>query len=311
MDFDVARHPLPTTLSGGYLSSLIALPGAASVLLSLPSKGATCRLCRVDLVGGRTVTGKGLPGDLRAVVLDDDSAVAGWALATYGLCRISLDPLARTGEVVRAGIGKHQSHLFALSTDLLGVSQFHGASVSLVSRATGAVVTRLRTGAPALVHDLVDGTKRCWSPHRAGCADLDVDRRGVTARHEIPYGRGPALVGDRMLVVCGERVDNPHAPGVWHTTADELVAFDAHTLAIVARGAAPRTAIEVLGADAAGRIVVSTARGFGLHDPTSLTVVAVHEEPGEIGGAVLLPGTNAVVLQGQIASDGLTVVRWS
>src|SRR6266545_2412913 len=201
---------------------MVRLPGTATVLSTSPNgKLYTC-----DAFTGRLRTGKRVAGELRSVVFDDEvgGADGAWALATFGLCRISLNSLARTGDNVRKGIGKYQGRMVALSEDMLAVSAFYGRSMTLISH---------------------------------------------------------------------------------------LVAYDRYTLTELWRTTAPGHGIEVLGQDRDGRITVACHSTVTVVNPSTGGVDGVYRHPGGIGGALLMPEHNTVLLKNRAADpQALTVLRW-
>ena len=310
MEIETLRWDLPTTSTAGYGSDLIRVPNTTNVLSTLP--GGKMYIC--DALTGKVRTGQRLAGELRGVVFDGEEqgrADGAWALTTYGLCRISLTSLTRTSENIRQGIGKYQGRMVALSHDLLGISSYYGRSLILVSRHDGTVIKRLRMGAPALVYSLPDGRHRCWSPHNAVATDVDLASARCVARHPLPYGKGPALVGDQVLALSSAREDMPGVPNVWDVRSRHVMAFDAWTLTELRRTEAPEGSIEVLGADIEGRVLVTSRRAVTVLTPGSFDVEDVYRHHANLGGAVLLPEYNCAVLQSSIITgDGLTVIRW-
>src|SRR5262249_21794673 len=263
---------------------------------------------------GAIRTGQRLAGELRAVVFDGGHVGrdgGAWALTTFGLCRISLASLTRTGENIRQGLGKYQGRMVALSHDVLGISAFFGRSLVLVSRHDGTVLKRVRMGAPALVYPLPDGRHRCWSPHNAVATDLDLASARCAARHPLPHGKGPVLIGDRVLALTGEREDMPGVPDVWDVRPRHVTTFDAWTLTEFRRIPAPEDSIEVLGTDVEGRILITSRRVVTFLTPGGLDVETTYQHHAKLGGALLLPEHNCAVLQSSITTgSGLTVIRW-
>ncbi|WP_344506499.1 hypothetical protein [Dactylosporangium maewongense] len=310
MRFETLRWKLPVTSMHGYGANLVRVPGTASVLSTLPGG----KLYQCDAFTGSVRVGKAVSGDLRAVVFDGDSGHqdGAWALATFGLCRISLASLSRTSANLRKGLGTYQGRMVALSGDALGISGFLGRSMKLVSRVDGAVLKTVRMGAPALVYRLPDGRQRGWSLYHAVVSDLDVAAARCVARHSMAHGAAPALVGDEVVALCGVREDDARAPNVWDVKPTQLVAFDAYTLQPLRQAAIGADAVEVLGADSAGRIVVGRRGGVTVHRPDTFAVEGTYEHHAPLGDALLLGEHDSVVLRGPVtAGNGLTVVRWS
>ncbi|MEV0291846.1 hypothetical protein AB0H36_47680 [Kribbella sp. NPDC050820] len=303
------RRALPRSSRSGYGSAMVRVPNSSTVISTLPGgKLYVCEPLTRDLQAGMR-----LAGDLRDVVFDDnetDGATRAWALATFGLCRIDVGSLTRIGENIRRGIGKYQGRMVALSDGVLGISAYHGRSMVLVSRCDGTVIKRLRMGAPELVYPLGDGRHRCWSLYHAVATDLDLRSQRCVARHRLPYGKGPVLVGDRVVALCGEREDTPF-PNVWNIDATHVIAFDADTLTPVWRAEAPEQSIEVLGRDASGRIVIAARRTVSVLSPVTLEVEGTYDHHAELGGALLIPEDNLVVVRDRVhLADSYSVVRW-
>jgi hypothetical protein len=308
LEFEVLRWSLPASDSG-YGSEMVWVPNTTTILSTTPSG----KLYVCDAFTGELRTGKRIAGELRSVVFDDETGRAdgAWALATFGLCRISLGSLARTGQNLRKGIGKYQGRMVALSGDVLTVSAYYGRSMALVSRLDGTVMKRLRMGAPELVYPLPDGMHRCWSSHNAVVSDVDLRTARVVARHQVPYGKGPALVGDQVLVLCGDRENDAQAPDVWDVRPTHVVAYDRYTLAELWRASAPRQGIEVLGHDWHRRVVIACRRMVTIINPATRHVEGVYHHPGDLGRALLMPGRNLVLIKNRtVDPQVLTVLRW-
>jgi len=251
-----------------------------------------------------------LAGDLRDVVFDAETDGTAWALATFGLCRIDVGSLTKIGDDIRQGIGKYQWRMLAVSDDVLCISAYQGRSMVLVSRRDGTVIKRLRMGAPELVHRLGDGRHRCWSFHHAVATDLDLRSGRCVARHRTPYGKGLVVVGDQVVALCGEREDTPF-PNVWNIDATHVIAFDADTRTPVRRAEAPEHSIEVLGADAASRIVIAARHTISVLSPVTLEVEGTYDHHADLGGTLLVPEDNLVVVRDPVhLADRYSVVRW-
>ncbi|TDO33207.1 hypothetical protein EV643_1335 [Kribbella sp. VKM Ac-2527] len=307
--FDVLRRALPRSSRSGYGSAMVRVPNSTTVMSTLP--GGKLYVC--EPLTGDLRAGMRLAGDLRDVVFDDgetNGASEAWALATFGLCRIDVESLTRTGDNVRRGIGKYQGRMVSLSETVLGISAYHGRSMLLVSRRDGTVIQRLRMGAPELVYALGDGRHRCWSPYHAVATDLDVRAQRCVARHPLPYGKGPILAGDQVVVLCGERQDTPF-PNVWNIDPTHVVAFDAGTLTPVWSAAAPEQSIEVLGRDSSGRIVIASRHAISVLNSVALEVEGTYDHHSDLGGALLIPEHNCVVVRDPVhLADSYSVVRW-
>jgi len=141
--------------------------------------------------------------------------------------------------------------------------------------------------------------------------DIDLRTARCVAQHRLPYGKGPAVLGDQVVVLRGERKDDAHAPDVWDIRPTHLVAYDRYTLTELWRTTAPGHGIEVLGQDRDGRITVACHSTVTVVNPSTGGVDGVYWHPGGIGGALLMPEHNTVLLKNRAADpQALTVLRW-
>ena len=306
-----------------YGAGVIALPGTRSVVLSLPSAGSRSPWCVVDLDFGHVTRGTSMPGPLRELlVAEEPDDRRPWVLALYGLGRLELGVDRPTvSEVVRKGIGTYPSTLAEYAPGVLAIGHPHRDSVVLLSTSDGSVIKRLRaSGSPA--YRLPDGLLRMVSFHHGRAYDVDTDRHRVVRRHEVPTGKGARLVdGDTVVALVGERrpyrVLTPSGPeevsfpGGWQVAGTELLALDALTLAVRSRAAAPAGAVEVLGHDAAGRLVVSRDHGLSILVPPTYAEVGRFEVERQLAGAGMIPGTNlAAVVPNERNEAALLALRW-
>ena len=302
-----------------YGTAVVNRPGTTEVLLTVPSAASRAPWARLDVAGGDLVAGSGMPGPLRSALPGDDPD-SWWVLGLHGLGRIHADDPTVVRDVVRTGIGRYPRRLVALGPDLLAVGTDLSGNVVLVSTASGQPVGRLRLPQADLSYATSGGLVRVFAP-RAGRA-YDVDPAGPTVmrRHRIPVGKGAALAGGTLYYLAGEArpilvlaPGEPAQPGVPVVVGDgagtavgsavvasAVVGIDAETLAPVEIGprgvAVSENAVEVLGVDREGRLVVTTRNGFALVDPASGAVLAEHLEPSGLAGAGLVPAHDTVVL---------------
>lgn len=327
--FDVARWRLPIKAEPGmwgHGTSLIAVPGTTSIVMSLPTGGPRSPWCVANVMTGEIQRGIGMPGHLRAIVFPPVEAkhLRPWILGVFGLGRLEFGPRPTVTDVVRKGIGKYQATLIDVDRDLLGVGHHRNASLLLVSKSDGSPVKRIRTAGPQVGYRLPDGRFRILGFHHAQVSDVDTDRRRVTARHRVPYGTGAIHVDDQVIVLLGDRQDflGPYPDASipssgdettlgWDVAPREVAVLDASTLGIRRRAPAPSDAVEILGVDRDGHVVVSTHYGFVLLEPASLTAIATHNQPECIAGAVLITGNNLIaLLGGDRTDDALYAIRW-
>jgi hypothetical protein len=306
----------------GYGTAVAALPGTRSVVLALPSAGSRSPWCVVDLDFGHVTKGTSMPGSLRDLVAAQ--AESGdrrpWALGMFGLGRLDLGDRPTVSDVVRKGIGTYPSTLVDYAPGVLAVGHPHRDSVVLVSTADGSVLKRLRaSGSPA--YRLEEGVLRMVSFHHGRAYDVDTTRHRVVRRQEVPSGKGARLVGDAVFALVGERrplqvftatgAEDVSFPGGWAVSATELVALDAMTLAVRHRATAPDDAVEVLGGDAAGRLVVSRHDGLSILAPPTYAEVGRFDAGRRIAGAGMVPGANlAAVVPNDSREPALLALRW-
>lgn len=306
-----------------YGTAVAALPGTRSVVLSLPSAGSRSPWCAVDLDFGRVTRGTGMPGPLRQLVVPEVSSGdrRPWVLAIHGLGRLELDTDRPTvSEVIRKGVGTYPATLVEYAAGVLAVGHPHRDSVVLVSTSDGTVLKRLRaSGSPA--YRLPDGLLRMVSFHHGRAYDVDTAAHRVVRRHELPSGKGARLVGEELVALVGERrpfqvstaagPEEVAFPGGWAVAATELVSYDVETLAVRHRAALPEETVEVLGRDAAGRIVVGHRRGISILVPPTYAEVGRFDTDRVIVGAGMVPGTNlAAVVPNDPREPVLEMLRW-
>lgn len=294
--FDITRLPLPRRAhpnAGSYGTSLVRIPETTSLIMSLPSGGASTPWCVVDVVSGEVRRGVGMPGDLRAVV--HNGTEPPWALATYGLGRLHLEPKLRVTDVVRKGIGKYRTTLIRVDHELLGIGHRDGKTLLLVSAVDGTPVRRIKLKGPHLAYRLANGLLRVVGVFEGEATDFDTTTRQVTARHPLAEGTSALHHGDELLVL-----------------RSEFAVLDAESFAVRRVGPVPEGAVEIAGIDRDGRIVVGTTNGFVLVDPDSFAVLDRVELPQLIDGVGLLPEHNAagLLVLDHEGDDALHAVRW-
>jgi hypothetical protein len=261
--------------------------------MSLPSAGASRPWCVADVVSGEITRGVGMPGDLRAMVHNGDEPP--WALATYGLGRLHLEPRLRVTDVVRKGLGKYHTTLIRVDDELLGIGHRNGRTLLLVSAEDGTPVRRIKLRGPHLAYRLANGLLRVVGVFEGEATDVDTATRRVTARHPLPEGTSAFHHGTELLVLRGE-----------------FAVLDAETFAVHRVGPVPDDAVEIAGVDRNGRIVVGTTDGFVLVDADSFAVLDRFTLPTLIDGVALLPehDTAGVLTFDHDGDDALHVVRW-
>lgn len=326
IEFSTKRVVLPCKphpATWAYGTSVIALPDTQSVVLSLPSAGSRSPWCIVDLRFGHVTPGTSMPGPFRAMVAPEDGVEdrRPWVLGIYGVGRLDATGARPTvTDVVRKGIGTYPSTLVDYAPDILAIGHKQVDSVVLLSRRDGTRIKRLRaSGYPA--YRLPNGLLRMVAFHYGRACDVDTEKHRVVKRHELPYGAGSRLVGDGLITLVGERnklrvftaggTEEVDFPGGWAVEGTELVVLDPVTLEVRHRATAPVGAVEVLGQDAAGRVVVSRSRGLSVLAAPTFAEVGSFDAERDLIGAGMVPGANlAAVIPNEREHDGLIALRW-
>jgi hypothetical protein len=134
----------------------------------------------------------------------------------------------------------------------------------------------------------------------------------------MPVGTAPVIDRGELFLLHGPKTQADRAVAIeeiWRIEPHTLLALDPDSLAELRRAPAPTDAREVIGVDAAGRLIVSTGRGVALVARDSLEEVARVEVPGlrvDVGAHEYVPGAGAVVITPEgFAPKELVVVRWS
>ena len=322
----VSAPPLAAAGVGGYGSTIVARPGTDEVIFSRHLGTPRVRWLRYRLAPREFSEGKGLAGDLRDAVFGRDDA---WLLGTYGLCRVSLEPLGVL-DVVTERIGKYKDRLFELSSNYLGVAAAEGRTVTVVASDSGKVVKALRVAAPDLV--LRDrGVTRLCAFHARVARDLHVDELRLGAQAELPHATAPLVVGDVVVALAGPvapygrvidtervvadaimdvfgpvgrlarrvlRVPSSESPLGFAIRPERFLELDAGDLSVrrSVDGAAGLRAL--IGVDSRGRIVATADRGLALVDADRLEIVDRFEHEAVAGPACWVPeAQTAVVLR--------------
>lgn len=338
---DLVRRTVQAPVRGGAAhwsdgTAIVGRPGTTEVFFTLPSAASRTPWARLDIDGDVVVAGSGMPGPLRAVAFPDAGEDGWWwVLGLHGIGRVDPEDPAAVRDVVRSGIGRYPRHLFGLGPGHLAIGTDLSGNVVLLSKSSAEPEGRLRLPKASTSRAAADGLVRVFAPREGKAYDVDPAGLKVARRHTIPSGKGERLVGDTLYYLAGEvrpiRVLGPGSaaePGVPVVLGDgagstvgsavvahELIGLDFDTLDPVGIGPrrvpVPANAVEVLGADCAGRLVVSTKAGFILVDAGSGAVLAEHVEPGGLAGAGMSQGHNTVVLATMSDPLGtLALVSW-
>jgi hypothetical protein len=339
---ELARKTIQVPVKGGAAhwsdgTAIVGRPGTTEVLLTLPSAASRTPWARLDLAGDALEPGSGMPGPLRAAYFPDrGDDPRWWVLGLYGVGRVDPDDPTAVRDVVRTGIGRYPSRMFSLGDDHVAIGTDLSGNVVVLSRTSGKPVGRLRLPKGRTSWVATDGLVRVFAPREGKVYDVDPTRMKVVRRHGIPCGKGERLAGKTMFYLSGEvtpiRVlaegETPQAgvpvvlgEGVGSAVgttvrARALIGLDVDTLELVATGSpdgvpVPLNAVEVLGTDHDGRLVVSTQDGFLLVDAGTGAILAEHIEPGGLVGAGMADGHSTVALATMSDLLGtLALVSW-
>lgn len=298
MDLAVELVTLPVRGAAAhwdYGTAVVGVPGTSQVLLTPPSAASSAPWALVDLATYDVTTGTGMPGPLRGAVFRETGAW--WVAGLYGAGRL-FPGSDRVTDVVREGLVRYPNRLVALGEHVVLGSDL----TPNVSVLTTDPVARMRLARADASVPIDDGRVRVLAPRAGKAYDVDPAARRTVRRHDLVPGRGGRLVGTTFAYVAGP------AGGPWRVRRVE-----ATTLAELPGADLPLddSAVEVLGTDGQGRVVVSRRDGFMLLDPASGEEVAQHGEPRPIRGAGMVPGLDAVALaSGREPLGTVVVVRW-
>lgn len=333
--------PLPVQAGPGgwgYGTAIIGLPGTTSVLFTLPG-GARTPWCTADLATGRILRGTGMPGPLRAALFPPAEAddPRPWVLGAYGVGRLQFEPRPTVTDVVRKGLGKWQTDLVDLGAGLLGVGHRLARSMALVNALDGRFVKRIRAAGGGIGYGLPDGRVRILGLHHAEACDFDAASVKVASRHAVPYGTDAVLADDAVVALVGERRDIERVYDVrdlpdegtavlstsplaaddvavdlgWDVLPRRVVVFGAVDLKVRREAPTPPGAVQILGRDSDGRVVLGTRTGLVILDQQTLSTIAEYRTMRPIDGAGLCAATNAAALIGSDEDPSvLTIVRW-
>jgi hypothetical protein len=317
------RLPPMRSKSHGYEQSPIAQPGRGAVLLTRRT-GRT--LARCQLATGRVEQVGGIAGELRDAVFDPDGQRA-WLLAIYGLCQVTLEPLAIT-RVVRAGLGTFKNRVCALGREWLGIFNSRRITLIVVDRATGQVRTTLRFPGPDLVlPGPVEHTVWLVALRDGQAGLLHLGSLRISQRRRLLKVVAPVVAGQEVLAVADQAtLDGAPTDRFGRPSRERVVALGIDAFELRRHGPKLPGLVAVLGVDAAGRPVAATHQGFIILDRATLAPLARFELDRPIQGACHVPDTDtdedAVVLvpslEARAAPTGgrehfpeeLVVVRW-
>jgi hypothetical protein len=313
--FDLRTIPLPDWPedAGTWGSALIAVADQPRVVLSLPSRSHPVPWVVVDIESGETQTGRKLRGEIRDGRID--AAGEGWVLTTSAICKLTVADEPRVLEIKRPkGLGTYLWRLLELGPDHFGATGWATKSVAVISRESWTIEKRLRIPAPHLAVEHGD-VVRLYSPHGGVCLDVRLPELERVGQEPMPLGTAPVVDGGELFLLHGRKRQADQAvpiEKIWQIEPDTLLALDAESLAELRRAPSPAAARDVIGVDAAGRLIVSTHRGIALVARDSLEELERVDVADRVAFHAFVPGASAVVVSPDgLAPRELVVVRWS
>lgn len=317
MIFDVTRWPLPVGLdqAAGWGSELVSVPGEPLVIFGLPNGGRASRWAVADLKTGDLRTAHGLHGEVRDGVFTPDGG--GWLLTTFAICRVSFKPELSVSACDRpAGMGTYLWRLLDLGSGWLGATGWTTSSIVVIDSTGLSVRKRVRLISPHLALRRT-GAVRLLAPHGGEWLDLELPSLNRSDHGTMPTATGAVQCGDELWMLAGDRVAiDEHVPieRAWRVRPSRLLALDLDSLSELRAAAAPRGAREVLGADSAGRMVISTDNGVSVVDADSLVElgrVDMRSAWQPLSAHAFVPTTDSVVaFRERFEPAELIVITW-
>jgi hypothetical protein len=314
--FEASRIVLPDLglQPGGYGSALVAVGEGPRILLSLHSGAITRPWACVDLLTGEVEAARGLRGEVRDGLVDADGR--GWLLTASALVRVDVSSgLHILDTLTPKGVGKYQSRLLPFGDQRLGVVNWMGNVLSIVDLSTGALMKKLKIAAPHMSR-VEDRHVTLFSPHGGERLVVRRDNLARVQSSPMPTGTAPWFDGADLVMVTGTRAPIPRVAPTrgWTIARHAIGVFDAATLAERLLVATRQDTRDVLGVDRAGRLVLSTDRGFFLADRDNLAEVARFDLPTNKLDTGLVhrfvPMYQAVAMASGIDAREIVVVRW-
>jgi hypothetical protein len=295
VDLTVSLVELPVSGASAHWSygtAVVAVPGTSQVILTPPSAASAAPWVLLDTATLTVAVGSGMPGPLRGAVFAPDGRW--WVAGLYGVGR--LEPGGtKVEDVVRDGLVRYPNRLLPLGDDVVLGSDL-SPNVSVL---TADPISRMRLARADHAVGVGDRV-RVFAPRAGRVYDVDPTTRKVVRRHSVMSGKGGRLLDGRYVYLGSPEVGPTYVRRV-----------DVRSLAEGMPLPAPPGCVEVLGADQAGRLVVSQQDAFVVLDDTTGQELARHEEPRGMVGAGLAAGRNAVVLATTREPLGtVAVVSW-
>jgi hypothetical protein len=298
---------LPVDATTGYGTHLVGLPSRRAFCFTYMEPPAAIRFVAFDLDAGRGDVLRGVGGELRKSIFDAKRGVL-HALTSHGLYEIALSPLA-VRRKLKARIPKHPHGLWASSDlALLSICRTGPDPSQLVSSKTYEVVATMRIGAVDAVFPF--GKKpTAFSFFNGAARSLD----GTKTTRVPPLG-APLVAGDAVFGISASKSPEPEerasaAGAGW----GYVVKLDAKTLEARASCRAPDV-VDLLGFDAAGRVVATTETAVVLFDAETLRVVATKDPKRTLSARLYscdLAGPSTIVaLTAERFSRDVLLVEW-
>jgi hypothetical protein len=307
LDIDFQRH----RLSDFQGSAVVGLPNRNQVLFTLGTRQhLPADLRRVKLGTDRVDRLSGIGGDLRAGV---ELRARLWLLAMYRLHELRVDPieLIETYAVPKYGWGL----LPLFGGTKLALTRINQKRVPVFSLSSRSIEKNLPMAYPQLAIDGPNETTlfSFWD-ERARTFDEQLAPRGRA--RQLPVGITPLASPGAIHFVSGERrvfanVSPPDPRIKWVYSLERVMVFAPSVWEVLAEGPLIRGLEELMGYDAAGRLIGRSDDEIVLVHAGKLTEVARHACGATITAAAQATPSGIAFRTGSRQGDELRLVEWS
>jgi len=310
LDIDFQRHGF----SDWQGSAIVGLPGRSEALFTLGTRQhlpADLRRVRLGVTDAdRVDRAAGIGGELRAGVLGPRGTL--WLLAMYRLHELSLEPLEllQTYRVPKYGWGL----LPLLGGTMLALTRINQKRVPVFSLRSRLIENNLPVPFPQLA---IDGRNETtlfsfWD-ERARTFDQQLATRGRA--RSLPVGLTPLSSPGAIHFISGERrifanVTPPDPRITWVYSLERVRVFSPGVWEVLAEGPHIRGLEELIGYDAAGRLIGRSEEEIILVHAGTLTEVARHPCGAKIAAAAQATRSGVAFRTGSRQGDEVKLVEW-
>jgi hypothetical protein len=312
--FHVAAITLPTSdeYVGTWGSRVIGHPRLPLAILSLPRGASRVPLAVVNVATGETALARGLRGELRDALFEENCALL---LTTHALCRVRLAPKPEVLQCGRPkGVGTYLWRLLDFGSQYVAVTGWASKSALVLRRSDFVPVKRLKLAGAQASLRVDDAHVRLLSFHAGLAVDYELESLRPVAQMPLPLGTEPLISDAAIYVLTGTKgpVDT-RVPmeRIWAVNPRAIARLDSHTYAVRRRSKAPRWPLRVL-AIAGEEIVIATEEGIALVRASDFAPTGSCPVADEVWQHAFVPSERAVVMQvSRFMPRELKIVRWS